>query len=768
MTTTAKKKCGAALVITIGFLAVLIIMILAFAAQTRSGRLAGRAYLSAAQCRQLLNTALVRAMEDIDGNVGTNSYPDFYAIGSVGDGNSSLVARSVNFDMEEDYFPSGNEAIWHEYSTALEAAQWQTITTDSKAVGRVGYITINTSGMLDANQVGGYTNTSPPKAAQRAFGMSPAEIHLSKDLLSELSVSPNLVSANGAVTPAVSPTVAFAYNRDNVWRHFESLRDVALLNNHAGNVMSPPLASFCAGSLFPILNPPKRINLASAVDKNVFRQTLQACGLSQSEAQQVYENYLDYVDADNNPYNLDGSSPEAVPMINEIGIENFQFAQNSSDGTNVEYRLSGTLAMETWFPFSDSHPENTIIECTAADPNRDLDAGVVEIVEGDSFVARHDYITINVIYSNDVAKAFVLPLTRSSSGTLSEGAFCTTSREFQFDDTIELSQPFEDNLDPDPLEFHIQLQRIDVMDIDTVDRVQNISFTLRSLGEGALLNAYASCIDPRINSDFTNIKHWDVRAANTFNAPNAIVDWGEETDLDNKNNIRFQVRNAPLQSAGELGFLSTGEPWRTVRLHNGDKDHPMQPILDRFAAGEPIWISSCRPGLVNLNSPHANVIATAFYEAPTYILPVEEDAPPRVSTTQARVIGANLVNLTRGMLETNLSFIGNAVSNNISGWKSLNDAQKDSIVANSYRLFGWRDTQYVLLLAAQNGTDFNDDSLISDDEVLSTQKAVVQIWRDPVTGKTTCLFYGRSDTLQSSIGSGETWGTILKDFKPDL
>ena len=138
----------------------------------------------------------------------------------------------------------------------------------------------------------------------------------------------------------------------------------------------------------------------------------------------------------------------------------------------------------------------------------------------------------------------------------------------------------------------------------------------------------------------------------------------------------------------------------------------------------------------------------------------------KLTAKQSRILGSNLLSLTAKAPTRSLSTIGFAVSNNLPGWIELTDAQKESIVGNSYRLFGWRDNLFTLILAAQIVRDTNGDGMLSEDEVQSTRKAIAYIWRDPVTGKCACIFYGLSDTLQSSIGTGQTWGTRLNAFRP--
>ena len=94
------------------------------------------------------------------------------------------------------------------------------------------------------------------------------------------------------------------------------------------------------------------------------------------------------------------------------------------------------------------------------------------------------------------------------------------------------------------------------------------------------------------------------------------------------------------------------------------------------------------------------------------------------------------------------------------------DAQKESIVANSFRLFGERDSLYTIFLVAQAGTDADEDGQIDDNEVRGTQQAVVVVWRDPIRQTAAVVFYGLSDTLHSSMNGGATWSTLLDEFRP--
>jgi len=121
-----QKKSGAALVIALGFLAVLTIMVIAFSLMTRSERLAARSYLTSAQTRQLLHTALSKSMQEIDLAANTNYPSSFLALGSLGD-TQDLLADTLNFSTADAYIQMGNTELATEYRSARGSAAWETV-----------------------------------------------------------------------------------------------------------------------------------------------------------------------------------------------------------------------------------------------------------------------------------------------------------------------------------------------------------------------------------------------------------------------------------------------------------------------------------------------------------------------------------------------------------------------------------------------------------------------------------------------------------------
>ena len=67
-----ESKRGVALIVTIGFLAVMILMAVAFTISMRVERLAARNFSDVVQTRQWTQSALNYAIRDADNNIGNN------------------------------------------------------------------------------------------------------------------------------------------------------------------------------------------------------------------------------------------------------------------------------------------------------------------------------------------------------------------------------------------------------------------------------------------------------------------------------------------------------------------------------------------------------------------------------------------------------------------------------------------------------------------------------------------------------------------------
>jgi hypothetical protein len=152
-----KDKQGIALVIVLGFLAILTLMAVGFAISMRTEHLVSRSYLASVSARQLAATALARALNDIEDSISTNSYPSFattdhlytnllYTTGTNTTDFSAVSALT-------NYVPG---ALHDELSLAAAAqgGGWEAVTNaQGETVGRIGYAVANCSGFLDAGRL---------------------------------------------------------------------------------------------------------------------------------------------------------------------------------------------------------------------------------------------------------------------------------------------------------------------------------------------------------------------------------------------------------------------------------------------------------------------------------------------------------------------------------------------------------------------------------------------------------------------------------------
>lgn len=759
MSLNTPSNNGSALVIVLGFLALLTVLTLAFAMRTRTDRLSGRNYLENARANQLLHTALARAMEQLDTTFTTN-YPDRLALGSDSNNDSGIpISGNINFLTEENYLPKANGLIMTDYTAEMANAKWLPVfNADRREIGRIGYIIVNTSGLLDANHAGALNALN--EQTNRADGRMPSELHLSPLILSEFATDAHLVDEEGNLTPATNAAQAFIHNRDTVWKRFETLRDMITLNtSERGGAISRDIGSFGVVSVFPT-NEFQGLKLTEEISEDEFATILtQNCGFSDDEAEHIIDNYFDYIDEDSIPRNLTGSSPEAVPMINEIWMENLSYDLSVKDPTNIHYDISGELYIETWFPFEDrAPPKDVYIETVAADPadgaSSYTDLGSIEILDGEEFIGQSRHLTAVVTYSN-VSKAVVIPLEEVGWATTDDGRFTTLRMDFDYSESLISGAPFSEEEATSATTLRFMNDEIELLIDVPVDRIEHTDLEINIAGDsGSNQGITYGCIDPRINHVFG--RHWQPLDNATPNAVNDHAVWGEESELENKDNIRFHVSNQPMSSAAELGHLSTGQPWDTIRLYaaSGNPD----PVLDYFYTNEDMTGSVTRPGLIHISSPHTRVLATAFNGTPI------GETGDFIDEQQAMLLGRNLADRPD---TTSRSDVGYAVKSNLINWNQFTDARKDAIVAHSYRLFGWRDTSYTVFLAAQTGTDIDNNGL-EDKEIRASQQAVVNVWRDPKTEQAAITFFGLSDTLRGSKEiEGQGWGELLRAFSPD-
>jgi len=191
------------------------------------------------------------------------------------------------------------------------------------------------------------------------------------------------------------------------------------------------------------------------------------------------------------------------------------------------------------------------------------------------------------------------------------------------------------------------------------------------------------------------------------------------------------VRNnwEKLESVAELGYLSIGKPWSTIRLYQeSDLSKPYHRILDYFTVGT----GGLFKGQVNINSRVTNAVAAVYNGVPVEAYPGEDPPCAKLTWDESKTIAKHLMFdiEDEGLItETNLSRIGAMWQTYDRDIRSLtNDALKESVLRNTHQLFGVRQNLFTILMAAQ----VVDDS----DTVFAEQRAVAVVWRDPMADAT--------------------------------
>jgi hypothetical protein len=321
-----------ALILVLGALSLMMILAVAFAISMRTERLAAGNYADTVRARELAHVGLVRAMNDIRTMQGANLavagaqvYPAWLATNAINGHTNALQYATLTNGVAPNYIP---KALLSGVS-ADAANRWVEITAaDGTLLGRVGYLILNCSGLLDANFVGG---------SNRLYGASPAEIAVTN--LPEISGGGNnLINRRDPPDPAAIRYESVAeldvYSGDSHPSNFfiYSYYTNGWWNANGNNIQLP-------------------VNLAGDLTGAGRGAAILAgftnAGFSASEAGILYTNLLNYVDSDFNPLDFI-NGVEAVPMINEVVVSNRVVIVPGAT------QSVGGVAIEWWYPFANT------------------------------------------------------------------------------------------------------------------------------------------------------------------------------------------------------------------------------------------------------------------------------------------------------------------------------------------------------------------------------------------------------------------------------
>jgi len=616
-----------------------------------------------------------------------NSYPSWVGFASY---SSNNVQRPISLTNNAlSYIPASLIQAASSVDTASQSNYWINIDTvvngKTTTVGRVAYLIVNCSGLLDANYVGGKT---------RASGTDPAEIAIEylNEIAGDTASFTNYRTANGPfeTLPKLAdwksswhPSNMFCYSGclENEWVQDRLDIDSGGLVDISGD----------AGTL--------------KLKKDEIIQAFDNCGLTNAgEAETAYINLVDYVDNDSyagneglgNPMDIH-TSVEAVPMINEVMFSNTVTIVGSSN-----YFLVNNITVELWYPFNFNNTTPFDIE---------LDA------------------TIEPKHSGYDEFKFTLPsISMSSTTTCSSASFKIYT--LTFTNNVVLVPP---KLPPSELKWEETITKATVKWLgQTVDQLDNSlsCIVTSSLPLGPTYSVSTmdkECIDPRFNWDTDSTNQWSTWS--TFNQSIGDINqtttnyWPTHSVTDNVIN----VANRPLQQLDELSrLIYSTQPWMTIDPPTKHK------IYEYFRLGAyPVL-----RGFVNPNTHIRDVLAATFYKVQAHTNGVVTTGDEAEKIAQAiidgkaididgKVIGYKTIQEVTEVIKTN------AV---IQSLFNSNPIEIDALIANTVNLLRLRQNIFTIIIEVQvaSGGNFPSNP--------AKQRAVAIVWRDPFRDN----FYVRS------------------------
>jgi len=702
-----KNNSGVALIMVLGLLTVMVLLAVTFAISMRTERLAAGNYADTVRARELVRVGLARAMNQLAAELGSNGlysqpvgvgkvYPNWSVTNSYTNSNGDPRARwnytnALIQKSATNYVP---RVLWAE-ATNVDSSiylnpsnHWLPVESliytnsginlvESNLMGRVAYVILNCSGLLDANYVGGSPRTN---------GTIPNEIAIGN--LDEIGINSNdFISARASDV------------------RYETL---AQLNSSMTNfgkqatnlfVYSRALPGYWSTNLSCVAT---QVNLSGGRAELESRQSeifnaLANAGFSNQELSVIFNNLLDYVDLDSKP-DYYTTPVESVPMINEVVVSNSVIVADGST-SGKKYTINTTVFVECWYPF-----------VTNASGPFDLNSSVTFSAPG--------------LFAPDI----VSPL------PVSLGSF--SPRSFIVKSCCNKSYGPYDNIAPavNPVKLISAVTLNVKLGADIVDQI-NVPISLTNENDGINNNTYvtfasAECLDPRFNFDPDDPDQWVKRtgSAGTLNATNACTTnylYSISPVNDGDTNTEMYVANRPLQSVAELGYLvySSNAPWHTIRLYGTN----LHRVLDVFGlstnTSDVFMTNTVYRGLVNCNPNVAtDATADAFADMPVDQYP--GGTPTKyLDMTEARSVATNIFH---GGICTNLSDIGRALTNFPFG---STEFERESYFRNSMNLINLRQNVFTIIIEAQAASNGNIP------KNPARQRAVAIVWRDPYTGE---------------------------------
>ncbi|HBA84952.1 MAG TPA: hypothetical protein DCZ95_12730 [Verrucomicrobia bacterium] len=753
------RRDGIALVVVLGFLSILTMMAVALLTLTRTERLVADSALELSRCRQLARSALNAAMNDYDHALWdsnliipslTESVLMSRHVGSVPNqavplGNLKLLEGEVVNWIPKKYFPptmpqlNARVLLTNGLPPFNLPAQWVYVVdpeSPRRILGRYGYVVLDCSGAMDANLI------SMPNAG---------------GLFNPSSERQNVRDVDMSSLPEAVALVNFIQNRN--WYHgFDSFPELITFNDGEGNGpnwQNPDLIALDTNKLSNLMpyslnyyrgwfdwgsgswqafgwedvNPD--VNKWTAAQAKKIFSSPDFWGMDASVADMMADSLMDFRDTNRIPINVNSFSTEAVPMINEIIYKGT--LTTASDGLTAN--LVVNLTIETWYPF----------------PGKPA-------LGGYRFKPNNPRLGIGPLGSGEISFTFQ----NMTQGTIANVGLISPSEDIMFTEDYSDGKPqkwdytYTANGLPisanDSLRLLVRVNLLELIrNADTADSVSALvflpfSFTAAAAnGTVSLAEKGLEVNDPRMNYEVTAWTAASPVSPGLIN-PSVAASGGDDEGYS------LYVRDANLESPADFGFISIGQPWKTINLFepagiellNRFCGNQQTNIMAKVLAPQGIVNGFWTNGLVHPGTLNSNVLRSIFQNASIAEAPVPDDtnvlngaSEPLDFLIDQIVTGSHEGREGLDSFDSPASWagvsvmqVGGAMSG---GAQSLNNNQRDALVRNTYRAFNPTENLFTVVVVAQA---IKDNEPIGDwdadlDVISAERRAVALVWRDP-------------------------------------
>lgn len=727
---------GIALVIVLGFLAVLTLMAISFVIHMRTERLTSTAYVNGVQARQLIDVAVARTLaivdQDLVGN-GLNApnyaylYPQDFPAGPdyplTGVGIDLWTGEAKRFLPRIPGQPAPQTSRFVEIPDPL---------APTNTIGRYAFLAFNLTGLLDINEVG--------TADTRGEGNQAGEIRVAPELNPEVNAGQWTV---------------FKDDLTNEWRRIETYNEFLAIGRSRGylnvnaitNALNPRNSFYLFGRSKAERDPDgqQKINL-DGVDRTIletdaFNTNLLAklidCGIPDPD--NALAMLADFVDPDSLPdaFGVDGYAAEAFPMINELILTNA--LRKTPAGVNTAYVHRVEVIVEIWNPFTETKS--------------------IKVDMSGLTVNFPNMVPAILIPNNTVVGSMSSP--NLASITLGPGQFTAMTNTYVSNPYVAPAPPGFAGSPPNTMAVVVQLGgRVEVRLEQEGDAVvDRVDFSALNVPLGTFLlrmdNAISGPLnvwygdagstknlavdDPRLNyltpvAANATAPGWraDNRPSPGAINPRALDAANASGEGDGSSLPALYVRNRSFSQSepggiAELGYLPlrTNLAWRTVSLYelNGVATN-LHPVLDYFTA---VGSDTRRIGTVSLNGLNADALASVFNEAPINERP-GGTVLARITAPLAQTIASDLIGLDK--TNANLSVLGRIQSlwDNNANPRDTDDL-RESNIRNSLGLVTTRQNLFGIVVEAQSLGERPPHG--GAGPVTGSERALLIVWRDP-------------------------------------